>query len=66
MNYEVQKLKKVELQYCVQCPTCNEIFKVKPREKMFVQTCVFCRDSFQVVAKGEGEKEKSKAVSFAN
>ena len=68
MNPEAQKLKKVELQYCVECPTCNEIFKVKPRDGAFVQTCVFCRDSFQVVSKWEKEKEKGKAASsaFAN
>jgi hypothetical protein len=64
MSQETQKLKKVELQYCVECPTCNEIFKVKPPERTFIQTCVFCRDSFQVVVKEE--KEKSKAFAFTN
>ena len=62
MNHETKDLQKVELQYCVQCPTCNETFKIKPDECSFTQTCVFCRSQFQVVA--DTQKQTTyKAVS---
>ncbi len=56
MNQETKELRKVELQYCVQCPTCNETFKIKPHERSFTQQCVFCRNRFQVVAKRNQKK----------
>ena len=62
MNQEIKELQKVELQYCVLCPTCNETFKIQPNERSFKQTCVFCRDQFQVVAK-KTQKKASNLLS---
>jgi hypothetical protein len=51
MDKEVLDLPRAELQFCAECPTCHETFKLKLRlQAPFIANCTYCRHPFLVVA----------------
>lgn len=49
MDNKSEKLKEAEVQTVVQCPHCNEPFRIKSEQTRFTKNCVFCRRPFRVI-----------------